>query len=124
MGTKHNSFSLRFAYHMERSHRESEKKGMLFDCSYEISVETDLETSFPLVLKQFIWMVCHEILPTKVNLFKRCIGHDQLCPMCLRESKTVCHVLWDCFAAIAVWQECPKHLQILSLVARDSHSIV
>lgn len=44
--------------------------------------------------------------------------------MCLREPNTVCHVLWDCQAAIAVWQECPKHLQKLSLAVIDGLSMV
>jgi hypothetical protein len=44
--------------------------------------------------------------------------------VCLREPETVCHVLWNCQAAIAVWQECSKRLQKLSLAARYGLSMV
>jgi hypothetical protein len=74
MGTKNSLFSVRSAYHMEKSCQERDKG----ECSLVAIAKSVWRQIWkfpsPPVLKHFIWKVCHEILPTKVNLFKRCIG--------------------------------------------------
>lgn len=46
------------------------------------------------MLKNFLWYACHEILPTRVNLHRRKIVEDALCPLCGSEEESVIHVLW------------------------------
>jgi hypothetical protein len=49
----------------------------------------------PLVVRVFLWKACSNILPTKINLNKRGIVEDSLCPICKQEGESVEHVLWD-----------------------------
>ncbi|KAG6647467.1 hypothetical protein CIPAW_07G081000 [Carya illinoinensis] len=55
------------------------------------------------VVRLFLWKAAHEILPTKVNLFKNQIIESKVCPICEREDETVIHALWRCPAAADVW---------------------
>ena len=45
------------------------------------------------VIKMFLWKVCKDILPTKLNLFNKCIILDSLCPICLLEVETMEHII-------------------------------
>jgi hypothetical protein len=75
MGTKNGFFLVRFAYQMEKTGRERDK-GECSSVAITKSVWRQIwKLPSPPVLKHFTWKVCHEILPTKVNLFKRSIGH-------------------------------------------------
>jgi hypothetical protein len=56
-------------------------------------------------------MACHNILPTKVNLLRRNITTDDLCPLCEREKETTGHILWSCPSARDVWMECGRKIQ-------------
>lgn len=57
----------------------------------------------PNPVKVFLWKACHNLFPTKVNLFKKKIVGDFLCPCCGREDETILHILWDCPSAQDVW---------------------
>ncbi|XP_042984282.1 uncharacterized protein LOC122313374 [Carya illinoinensis] len=50
-------------------------------------------------------------LPTKWNLYKRRVTKDPLCPICVNKEETVCHVLWNCPAAVDVWAEVNSPVQ-------------
>ena len=65
----------------------------------------------PNKIKVFEWRACNEILPTKLNLSKRKIIADVMCPICLRFPESVVHALWDCGAARDVWAGSLKILQ-------------
>ncbi|KAI9160967.1 hypothetical protein LWI28_013243 [Acer negundo] len=49
-----------------------------------------------LKIKIFLWRACHNWLPTKVNLAKRRIPVDGLCPMCNNVYETTFHAVWGC----------------------------
>ncbi|KAF5468935.1 hypothetical protein F2P56_013043 [Juglans regia] len=55
--------------------------------------------------KHFVWNALNNALPTSINLFKRKVIEDPLCPICRREEEDVKHVLWCCPAAADVWAE-------------------
>jgi hypothetical protein len=57
----------------------------------------------PYAEKHFLWRACHEILPTKANLFLRKVTMDPYCPICEGEEETVYHALWQCPAARDMW---------------------
>jgi ribonuclease HI len=59
----------------------------------------------------FLWRACHNLLPTKVNLQKRGVCENSLCPICLSENEAVEHNIWECPAASDVWGEAPIKLQ-------------
>jgi hypothetical protein len=42
----------------------------------------------------FLWRVCNNLLPTKMNLMRRGVVKDARCPICEREAETMTHILW------------------------------
>lgn len=51
----------------------------------------------------FLWRACHEILPTRRNLWAWKITHTDRCPICTHEAEIVIHVLWRCSTASDNW---------------------
>ena len=66
----------------------------------------------------FGWRACNDILPTKLNLSKRRIIDDAMCPICMRFLESAIYALWECEAAKDVWSGSLKILQkgVLDLV--------
>lgn len=58
-------------------------------------------------VRNMVWQTCEDILPTKVNLFKKRVNSDLLCVLCNEESETVVHVLKNCPFARATWFATP-----------------
>lgn len=54
-------------------------------------------------VKMFLWRACHNLLPTKANLFKRSVISTNVCLLCEREEETVEHILWSYSTAQDVW---------------------
>jgi len=48
------------------------------------------------VVKNFMWRACHNLLPTIVNLYRRGVVKDTVCPRCGKADETVIHALWSC----------------------------
>jgi hypothetical protein len=46
------------------------------------------------VEKNFLWKACHDILPTRSNMFKRKITEFPKCSICGLEDETTLHILW------------------------------
>ena len=65
----------------------------------------------PNKIKVFGWKAFNEILPTRLNLSKRKIIADAMCPICLRFPESVVHALWDCGVARDEWVGSLKILQ-------------
>jgi hypothetical protein len=110
-GTANGLFSVRSAYHLakervEQNQPESSDRGALGR-----SWRTPWRLRVPNAEKNFMWRACHEILPTKYNLFKQKIVSDPLCPICGLENETSLHILWECSSARDVWSSCGKTLQ-------------
>ena len=55
-----------------------------------------------------VWRACHNLLPTKANLFKRRVTDSLLCPICNLEDESVEHVVWSCLATSDVRSSVPK----------------
>ncbi|XP_042942883.1 uncharacterized protein LOC122277065 [Carya illinoinensis] len=110
-GTKGGSFSVRSAYHMEKD-REMADKGQASTSKCLKGVWNKLwHIRTAPSEKMFLWRACQDSLPTQLNLFKRKIASDPLCPLCCREEESTMHVLWNCEAAKDVWSPCSKKLQ-------------
>jgi hypothetical protein len=62
-------------------------------------------------LQLFLWKACHNILPTRENLYWRYINSDPLYPMCGLHEETVGHAIRHCQSARYVLLEGPKVLQ-------------
>lgn len=70
-------------------------------------------------IKIFGWRACHGILPTRLNLAKRNIIADTVCPICLQSPENEVHVLWDCPATQDVWARSWTKLQKCPLGQQD-----
>ena len=63
----------------------------------------------PHKVRHFAWRAIKGILPTKVNLVKRGVIHDDRCDECNVEAESEGHLLWSCRRAQEVWQNSKLH---------------
>lgn len=63
------------------------------------------DLNIPNGTKIFLWKAIKEVLPTNLNLFKRKVLFQPLCPICFQVELSVCHALRSCCAASDVLAE-------------------
>ena len=81
-GTKNRLFTVRSAYHMAKT-RELQWQAKSFCSTGKKEMWGNLWRLLILnAAKNFLWRASHEILPTKVSLYKRKVVGDPLCPIC------------------------------------------
>jgi hypothetical protein len=102
-GTVNGEFSVRSAYHMEMEWHENQKGSTSNPGDVEEIWKTVWKLKVPNAVKMFIWKAGHNILPTKANLLRRGVIKEAMCPICLRETETVEHILWECASSNDVW---------------------
>ena len=73
----------------------------------------------PNKIKIFGWRVFHGILPTRVNLVKKKIIRESVCPICTQFPKNELHVFWECPAAQDVWARSRIRFQKCTLGQHD-----
>ncbi|KAF5481661.1 hypothetical protein F2P56_002298, partial [Juglans regia] len=102
-GSGKGGFTVKSAYYMEteRLHRMVGKASTRGRDNRVWKEVCQLEV--PDKVKMFIWKCHNNILPTKDNLNRKNIIENNICLVCLRESGTLVHVLWECLAAANVW---------------------
>jgi hypothetical protein len=111
LGTSNGVFSVKSAYHMAKSKfKESSGSSSNHDLSTQLWKRV-WHVKGPSVVRVFLWKACSNILPTKINLHKRGIVEDPLCPICKQEGESVEHILWTCESARDVWAEFSSKLQ-------------
>lgn len=118
-GTKSDIFSVKSAYHMEKQRREQEAGGCSTAPNLRVFWKLVWSLPAPTVLKNFIWRVCHNLLPTKENLYRKGIVDDPKCSLCQVDSESVCLAFWSCPSALVAWQEGSRRVQKLSILASD-----
>jgi hypothetical protein len=94
--TKQGIFTLRSAYFLEKLKREQERGESSNVGANRIFWKSLWAMNVPGVLKNFMWKVSLNLLPTKDNLHRKKIAPDPLCPICHQERKTTGHILWGC----------------------------
>lgn len=57
----------------------------------------------PGFVNHFLWKVCYDILPTKMNLYKKFVIQNSICHICTREEETTIHALLSCPTTSDVW---------------------
>jgi hypothetical protein len=97
--TKNGLFSVRSACHLGKALQQR----TLGECSSPAN-NSDIwkviwTLRVPNPLKVFMWRACHNLLPTKLNLFKQKVVDSNFCPCCEREEETIIHALWECPSA-------------------------
>ena len=53
-------------------------------------------------VKMFVWRTCHNLLPTRANLFKRKVITSPLCPVCNLVKESMEHIIWFCSSVVDV----------------------
>jgi hypothetical protein len=102
-GTKNGLFTVKSAYYLEMQNR-IQQMGECSNARQEMEVwKLIWNMKAPPVLKNFTWKLCHNLLPTRVNIYSKKIVPDPLCPCFLREEESLYHILWQCPSAMAIW---------------------
>jgi hypothetical protein len=101
--TSNGEFTVRSAYHMEMEMEALKGCGGSGHTKENLVWKACWNLKVPNVIKMFLWKACQNLLPTKVNLYKRGVTSNSKCPLCEREEETVEHILWSCASAQDVW---------------------
>ncbi|KAF5468409.1 hypothetical protein F2P56_012561 [Juglans regia] len=109
--TKNGIFSVKSAYHLQVSMNGINKGQSSESTKHEDLWKLLWKLKVPSNIKMFLWRSAKEILPTRVNLHKRKIIENPMCPICLTLPETVSHALWTCKAAQDVWCSSSRRLQ-------------
>jgi hypothetical protein len=111
-GTTKEVFSVQSVYHMQKELEEVGKPKSSSIQAINIDVWGNLwKLKLLNVEKNFLWKACHDILPTRSNMFKRKITKDPECPICGLEDETTLHILWQCPSTMDVWNEGGRKIQ-------------
>ena len=68
------------------------------------------QLKIPPKIRIFSWKACVNALPTLLNLKKRGVNMDGMCPVCGLEAKSIYHALFKCGGVKEIWdlwKECP-----------------
>ena len=106
-------YTVKSGYHLAKQlGKEVDSQG---ECSKEVDVNLVWSKLWKLKIlnkiKIFRWRACHNILPTRENLFWRRVIDDSTCELCQREMESVLHVLWECAVAVDVWAGSTKRIR-------------
>lgn len=86
IGTSNGIFSVRSAYHLRKEIKDRENG----QCSYSVKDpglwKAIWAMKVPNPVKLFTWRACHNLLPTRHNLFQRKVVNNPSCPCCGREA--------------------------------------
>lgn len=82
-GMKNGEFSVRSAYHMGMQQRSQEMGESSSAGIHQELWKLVWKLPSPPVLKNFVWKVGNDLLPTNARLVQRHIRQDPLCPICL-----------------------------------------
>lgn len=73
-------------------------------------VEDIVKFAYHKKVKNFLWRVFSNTLPTKAFLYKKNITKDDTYPICLQTKETTINVLWNCVVASDMWMEAKLRL--------------
>jgi hypothetical protein len=84
-GTKNGVFTIHSAYHIGMDRKAWLKLGSSGHREANEEWKICWNLNVPSAVKMNMWRACHNLLPTKQNLFRRGVCENMLCPICLRE---------------------------------------
>ncbi|KAL2896303.1 hypothetical protein RDABS01_038087 [Bienertia sinuspersici] len=109
--TKIGEFSVKSAYHLEM-----QSKGSAATTSDHYNArllwERVWKAQVPPKVKNFAWRAMNNGLPTMVNLVKRNIQVDCICPRCGEEKEDTTHLIVGCMESRFLWKISPLRLDI------------
>ncbi|XP_062175976.1 uncharacterized protein LOC133881026 [Alnus glutinosa] len=123
-GTTNGQFSVKSAYLLEQS-RNNQSRGESSGAGEEVKFWQKLwRVEAPGVIKNFLWRMGNNLLPTKLNLFNKKVVPVPTCPICAQDPEEAIHILWKCKSAMAVWQECGKKIQKMTVEQVDGKGLI
>jgi hypothetical protein len=91
--TTNGEFFVCSACHLAMKNIALKHSGGSGSCRESVVWKACWQLHVPNVVKIFIWRVCHNLLPTKVNLFRRGVVTNKMSPICEIEEEMVEHIL-------------------------------
>jgi hypothetical protein len=105
VGTRNKEFMVKSAYHMAKEIQEEVHGGFSNIAVGNLQWKMVWKLEVLRMVKNFLWQAGNDILLTRVNLLKRGIIEDPMCPICILERETTSHIIWSCVSARDVWSE-------------------
>ena len=117
-------FSVKSAYRLGISLKE-EQAGRVTSSSTSSSSINPIwkkiwSLKLPGKIKVFIWRLCHNSLPTRMNIKRKCIDLDTRCPMCNRADEDGGHLFLKCKQVKPVWRS--LLVEDIRLALLDAHN--
>lgn len=114
--TKDGSFSVKSAYYtqlkLSRAGQSSSSNSQvmtIWEKVWKAKVAPKIRT--------FGWKVLHDSIPVRVNLMKRKMCEDCVCPLCGEEDESLMHALVKCEEAAMIWRVLPLRIDSRSVKA-------
>jgi hypothetical protein len=114
---------VRSVYHLHKEARDAAKGDSSRAGQFRMLWKQIWKIHTSQVVKVSMWRACHNVLPTKANLFCRKVTEDPLCPLCDTEVETIGHILWSCPAAKVTWSMCSRKIQ-KSFIDHEDFAII
>jgi hypothetical protein len=90
-GEKDGTYSVRSAYHQLGVDRRKDLPGSSHDPNDKLWKEI-WRINLPNIIKNFVWRLAKNILPTRDNLCKKGLKIEYVCPFCFNEVETSEHL--------------------------------
>ena len=105
VGNKKGIFSVKSAYYVARKVLEvsEQRESSLGDLRAPLWKKM-WHLNIPAKVRIFSWRLCMNAILTMLNLSKRGVPVDPLCPLCSKEAKFVEHAILKCEIAKKVWE--------------------
>jgi exonuclease III/ribonuclease HI len=89
------SYSVRSAYHLVCGEKERTMPGPSRPPQHKVWKEI-WKAQVPNKIKNFMWRLAKNVLPTRENLSKKGIDLDKMCPLCYGEVESTNHLFMQC----------------------------
>ena len=127
-------FSVKSGYHRLMELDETEMHGTTQTGTAAPVWKTIWRLNVPNRVKSLVWRAGRDALPTRVNLVRRRVLTDALCPECKVQSEDTQHALWSCPILKDVWKvnfeklvtdtgSCSNFLEVLERAAAEKPSL-
>ncbi|CAI8606584.1 unnamed protein product [Vicia faba] len=104
---RNGEYSVKSAYHLIKGMEEAEGAGPLNRLK-----ETIWKVRMLPRIKNFVWRLCKDILPTEANLLKKGSCFETLCPLCSEAPESSSHLFFLCPFAKRVWFAFPTNTRV------------